>query len=164
MLNSGGWIQWLFLQTGWFSPKPTSNEVSLPNAEYNLQLLDMGGNRLNFKDLQGKTIFLNIWATWCPPCIAEMPGIEALYQKTQKESIAFVLVSVDEDPEIVRRFMKRKKYEVPIYFLQSKLPTLYQHSSIPRTYVIDSKGKLAYKHHGIAQYDSQHFRDFLEKL
>jgi thiol-disulfide isomerase/thioredoxin len=161
LLNSGGWIQWLFLQTGWYSPQPKTNIPAQIDADYNLQVLDLQGNSLHLNDLRGKTIFLNIWATWCPPCIAEMPGIESLYQKTKNQNLAFVMISVDEDPETARKFAKRKNYEIPIYFLQSKLPRLYSQNSIPRTYVISPAGKLVYSHQGIAQYDSPSFQAFL---
>jgi thiol-disulfide isomerase/thioredoxin len=164
LLNSGGWVQWLFLQTGLFSPQPKTDSPIIQAADYNLQVLDLEGNTINLNDLKGKTIFINIWATWCPPCLAEMPGIESLYQKTKQQNIAFVLISVDEDPEVVRKFVSRKKYKFPIYFLQSQLPHLYQHNSIPRTYVISPAGKLVYTHQGIAQYDSPSFHNFLLNL
>ncbi|MEB8330169.1 TlpA disulfide reductase family protein [Flavobacteriaceae bacterium KMM 6897] len=133
------------------------------NADFNLKLIDKEGNTKSLAELKGKVIFMNFWATWCPPCIAEMPSIDKLH-KEMGDEVVFVMLSLDKDFQKAKDFDKRKGYDLPIYALGSNLPTMYQSSSIPTTFVIDSKGYLVLEHKGMADYDTAEFKVFLEKL
>src|SRR5919112_4123771 len=62
-------------------------------------VLDASGNKLDIQTFKGKKVFVNLWATWCPPCRAEMPSIEKLYQASDKEKAQFVMLSLDNDFE-----------------------------------------------------------------
>lgn len=160
-----GWhilLQRLALQTGIFNATTTLPKVA-PKATYDFQLTDLAGNTIDFAQFKGKVVFLNFWATWCPPCIAEMPSIEALYQKLKPQNIAFVLISMDEqsDYKKVRIFLNKHKYTVPIYFLKSSLSAQYQAVSIPRTYILSAKGTLIGAYQGMTNYNTAHFQQFL---
>lgn len=137
--------------------------LNLPKADFNLKLIDREGNITSLAELKGKVIFLNFWATWCPPCIAEMPSIDKLHEEMGDE-VAFVMLSLDEDFEKAKSFDKRKGYDLPIYALASKLPPLYQSSAIPTTYIIDDEGYLAMTHKGMADYSDPEFKKFLHRL
>ena len=132
-------------------------------ADFNLRLLDADGNITSLEEFKGKVIFLNMWATWCPPCIAEMPGIDKLHDEMGDE-VAFVMLSLDQDFEKAKAFDKRKGYDLPIYAPASNLPAMYQSSSIPTTYVIDAAGNLAMTHKGMANYSDAEFKKFLDSL
>lgn len=132
-------------------------------ADFSLRLRDVNGKVTSLDALRGKPIFLNFWATWCPPCIAEMPSINKLHKKLGNE-VAFVIVSVDNEFETAKSFIDRKGYDFPIYTLAGKLPQMYQSSSIPTTFVIDSKGHLVMMHKGMADYGDEEFLEFLERL
>ncbi len=155
-------LQRLFLQTGLFNPS-ASESAQLSTASYQLRLQDLSGKVYSLSDFEGKTIFFNFWATWCPPCVAEMPGIEALYQKADHDKVIFVMMSVDDDPSKVEAFLKRNEYSFPVYFLASSLPDVYQHNAIPRTYVISPQGKIIVKQIGMSNYNTTAFLSLLER-
>lgn len=156
-----GQVQRLFLATGIIQPDLEESREKM--ASYDFQLTSMTGEEIDFSDFRGQTVFINFWATWCPPCIAEMPDIQDLYDKT-KEEVAFVMVSLDEDPEKARRFIERKGFDLPVYFMASTLPSEYNPRSIPTTYVLSPEGKIAMTRHGMAKYDTESFRVFLNSL
>ncbi len=153
-----GYIQGLALSTGIFKPNTTFETVQ--EADYNFQLTNAAGRNISFEEFRGKTIFINFWATWCPPCIAEMPDIQSLYENVHAD-VEFVMISVDENQFKAKQFVQDKEYDFPVYFLNSGLPSVYQARSIPTTYVISPDGKIVAERHGMAKYDSEEFRTFL---
>ncbi|WP_432411304.1 TlpA family protein disulfide reductase [Rasiella sp. SM2506] len=132
-------------------------------ADFNLKLMDRDGNTMSLSELKGKVIFMNFWATWCPPCIAEMPSIDKLHEEMGAE-VAFVMLSLDQDFQKAKDFDTRKGYNLPIYTLVGNLPSMYQSSSIPTTYIIDANGNLALTHMGMADYSDPEFKKFLSDL
>lgn len=140
-----------------------SQASNLQKVDYNLDLIDAAGNRRSLKEFKGKVIFLNFWATWCPPCVAEMPSINSLHEEMGDE-VAFVLLSFDKDFEKAKAFDKRKGYNLPIFAPAGKLPSMFQSSALPTTYVIDAEGNLALTHTGMADYSDPKFKKFLESL
>ncbi len=140
-----------------------SQASNLQKVDYNLDLIDAAGNRRSLKEFEGKVIFLNFWATWCPPCVAEMPSINSLHEEMGDE-VAFVLLSFDKDFEKAKAFDKRKGYNLPIFAPAGKLPSMFQSSALPTTYVIDAEGNLALTHTGMADYSDPKFKKFLESL
>ncbi|MDT7827472.1 TlpA disulfide reductase family protein [Pricia sp. S334] len=141
--------------------KSTSSD-RLP-VDFNLNLIDANGATKSLEELRGKVIFINKWATWCPPCIAEMPSIDKLHE-TIGDEVAFVMLSLDEDFEKAKAFDKRKGYGLPIYTLASSLPSMFRSSAIPTTYVIDADGNVALEHEGMADYNTKEFKAFLRGL
>jgi len=129
-------------------------------ADFNLKLLDEDGRTTSLSALKGKVIFMNLWATWCPPCIAEMPSIDKLHE-AMGDDVAFVMLSLDEDFEKAKAFDKRKGYDLPIYAPAGNLPAMYHSSAIPTTYIIDADGNLVLEHGGMADYNTSEFREFL---
>lgn len=171
-----GFVQRGLLATGIMNPsvkgitQARSNETGnktamsdLTPADFNFTLIDKDGNSKSLEELKGKVIFLNIWATWCPPCIAEMPAINKLH-KEMGDDIAFVMLSVDQDFETAKAFIKRKDFDLPIYTMGSHRPAMYESSTIPTTYIIDADGNLVLTHQGMANYNSSKFKEFLQSL
>jgi len=132
-------------------------------ADLSLKLMDRNGKIVTLEDLKGKVIFMNFWATWCPPCIAEMPSIDKLHEDMGKD-VEFVMLSLDDDFEKAKQFDDKKGYDLPIYTLAGELPAMYQSSAIPTTYIIDAKGNLALTHKGMADYSDPEIKKFLESL
>lgn len=155
-----GTLQRGILATGIMQP---SLEQDLKVASYDLLLEDMDGNRVSLETLKGKTIFMNLWATWCAPCVAEMPDIQGLYEQMNEE-VAFVMLSRDEDEAKARDWILRKGYEFPVYFQRSPMPAQYQSGSIPTTFVISPKGNITVTRSGMAKYDTEEFRSYLASL
>ena len=131
---------------------------------HDLPLLTPDGRRVNLSDLKGKVVFVNLWASWCPPCVAEMPGIHALYQKMDPAKVAFVMVSLDENPAKARALLQRRGYTFPVYFPTGPLPAPFNSSSIPSTVVLAPDGRVAARYDGMAEYDTPEFKAALDQL
>lgn len=156
-----GYIQQTALSTGLF--KPTTEFETVSEADFDFKLTNVAGRSIDFESFKGKTIFINIWATWCPPCIAEMQDIQGLYEKVGS-NVEFVMLSVDKNKFKARQFVQDKEYDFPVYFLKSDLPSIYNARSIPTTYVISPEGNIVAERHGMAKYNSEEFRSFLLSL
>ncbi len=157
-------IQRLFLATGFFQAATEVPVEEQTMADYNLRLRSLQGEAVDFKELAGKTIFMNLWATWCPPCVAEMPNIQSLYDQVAAEDIVFVMLSLDQDPNKAISFIEKKGFDFPVYFLDSHLPSVYETNSIPSTFVISPEGKIVTRHLGMANYNTTDFKEFLLSL
>ena len=124
-----GRFQQIVLWTGIMTP-----DIELPleeqmPADYDWQIVSLNGETVDLNDLKGKVLFINFWATWCPPCVAEMPNIHSLYKKYKKvesDSIVFLMISVDDDWQKVKDFISRKEYTFPVYRLDSHLPSVFK--------------------------------------
>ncbi|PRY10015.1 thiol-disulfide isomerase/thioredoxin [Pontibacter ummariensis] len=165
-----GQVQRLLLATSLFRPElpeenpevPTDN-TTMVGQDFLLQSLD-GQESFRLESLQGKVVFINFWATWCPPCIAEMPNIQSLYEQVRSDKITFLMVSLDEDPAKALRFIEKKGYTLPVFRPASPLPKEFITQSIPTTIVLSPEGKLIVHKEGMADYDTQEFRSFLLHL
>lgn len=141
----------------------TTSITDLTKADLNLKMIDRDGNTRSLDEFKGKVIFLNYWATWCPPCVAEMPSIDKLHEEMGDE-VAFVLLSFDKDFKKAKAYDTRKGYNLPIYAPASNPPAMFQSSALPTTYVIDADGNLALTHKGMADYNDEKFKEFLRSL
>ena len=158
-----GGVQRIVLSTGLMKPEVLPKDEQL-DADYNFILNSFEGKEFYFGELRGKTILLNLWASWCPPCRAEMPTIQNLYNEVKKDTnIVFVLVSLDDNKLKALQFVKDKEFNMPFYFLEDRIPSIFSTNTIPTTFVISPNGKIISKETGMAKYDSNSFRDFLIK-
>lgn len=132
-------------------------------VDYNWTLQTLDGQALTFTELQGKVVFLNFWATWCMPCVGEMPSMQRLYDQMHTENIAFVFVS-NEKVETVRKFVTAKSYTLPIYLLSGERPSVFQARGIPATFIVSKTGTLAFRYVGSAKWDDPSSIAFLKKL
>lgn len=153
------------LKSGIMDVQPEAPLVA-KKFDYNFTIRDLNGNVVDVNEFKGKTIFLNIWATWCGPCRVEMPSIQSLYSQIDQDNIRFVMLSVDrqEDFEKVKNFVSDKNYTFPVYTPSGTLPDQLQVRSIPTTFVINPEGKIVSHETGAANYDTPSFKDFLETL
>ena len=153
------------MEIGLFKPAIFS-EKNLPQANLSdLTFKNAKGDVLNLGNLTGKIIFLNFWATWCPPCLAELPSIEKFYQNYKKDpDLAFVTVDADGDFAKTAAFMKRKGYTFPVYAFAGKLPESVFSGSLPTTLLFDKKGRISMHQVGAANYTDKKFVDFITRL
>ena len=102
---------------------------------------DEAGKVVSLASLQGKVVFINFWATWCPPCVQEMPSINKLKQSFQgNDKIVFLMVDVDGKMEQAREFMEKNKYDLPVYIPSGRIPGEYLGNSIPTTVILNKSG------------------------
>ena len=127
-----GGVQQLLLKTG-IKDAPAMSEQKTPATQTQsavgypqLRMTSLANESVELSDLKGKVVFLNQWATWCPPCRAEMPAIEKLYESVDKTKVAFVMLSLDEDPQKARQFVKQNNFTFPVYVPGGPMPEAFQ--------------------------------------
>ena len=145
-----------------FSPSVLDKEEQPTLSNYNWNLVGLDGKTVDFSDLEGKVILLNIWATWCPPCVAEMPNLHDLYLD-YSDRVEFLMVANDEVDKVTA-FLTKRKYEFPVYFESSTRPSALESKSIPTTFIIDKNGNIIVKKIGVADWNSATTREILENL
>lgn len=149
------------------APPATSTETTPPATPAvsvlpSFKMTNEQGQPVTLESLKGKKVVMNIWASWCPPCRAEMPSIQNLYKKTDKEKVAFVLLSVDDQMEDAAAFKKKQNLNMPIFFPGEQLPLLFNVQAIPSTFIFNEKGELIKKMEGMDDYDTQEYVDLLK--
>ncbi len=132
------------------STKPTGIKPNVTKTKaIDFKLKDLDGKELSLSDLKGKKVFLNFWATWCPPCKAEMPEIEKLYQETKDSDLVIVAVEIGEPLDTVKPFIDKNKYNFKVLLdPDQSVATKYNITSIPTSYFIDTDGNIVSQHVG----------------
>lgn len=144
------------------APGTISKEKQDTLTDYNWPLQSPNGKTVDFSSSSGKVIVVNSWATWCPPCLAEMPSLQNLYND-YGSTVDFYFVST-ENAETLRQFMARKNYSFPVYIETTTPPTVLQSSALPTTFVISKTGKIVMKETGAADWNSNKVRKLLDEL
>lgn len=145
-----------------FSPSELDEKEQVLLSNYSWELSGLRDETFEFENLEGDVVLVNFWATWCPPCVAEMPSLQDLYTD-YNEQVKFVMIEHDER-EKVKIFMEQQGYSFPIYFESGSTPKLLATESIPTTFIIDKKGKIVIKKTGAANWNSATTRELLENL
>ena len=142
----------LFFAIGaFYTCKTAHNNVSTtPSARLSerlekIKMTDLKGKPFSLHQYAGKPVFLNFWATWCPPCISEMQSIEAAYAQL-KDRVEFLAVS-NEDPEKIRAFLEKNNFSFPVAHLDINYIDVYI-VKMPTTFLIDASGKLVLEEEG----------------
>lgn len=120
------------------------------------------GQPVNLQSFKGKKLFVNLWASWCPPCRREMPSIEKLFQSVDTSKVAFVMLSLDDNFDKAKKFIKNQKLKLPIYYPTENLPELFNVQGIPATFIFNEKGELIQRIDGGDDYNSDQYRNMLK--
>jgi thiol-disulfide isomerase/thioredoxin len=145
-------------------PRLEDSGTSQP-ASYDWTLLDLNDRTTSFARFKGKAVFLNIWATWCGPCVQEMPSIARLAEDPQLrgKGIEFVCVSTDESTEAVRRFLEGRGWTMS-FLRAEKFPSVFLTEVIPATFIIAPDGRIVAREFGSARWDTPDVVALLTKL
>jgi len=113
----------------------------------NFTLPGLDGQMVSLADYRGNVVLLNIWATWCPPCVDEMPSMEKLYQTLKAEGFEILAVSMDvSGAQTVRPFMEKHKLNFPaLTDTEGAIKSLYQTTGVPESFIIDKDGVIVEK-------------------
>ena len=124
---------------------PEAVAVNRPAPDFTLPGLD--GRSVSLSDYRGKVVVVNVWATWCPPCVDEMPSLEKLYQEFKNESFEILAISIDSDGiTAVPPFMKKHGLTFPVLLdSQATIRSSYRTTGVPETFIINKKGILVKK-------------------
>jgi len=169
----------LFLSAVLFSGLPATSHTDLiqfrqassvrvakeKNFNYDFSLKDMSGKKVSFSEFKGKVLFINLWATWCGPCRAEMPTIQTLYNLTNSDQIKFAMVSLDTEKTInnIPGYIKSNQYSFPVYSPSGYLPDQFQVSFIPVTYIVSKQGKIIMTLTGGTDFTAPKYKKLLEE-
>lgn len=148
----------------WFQPSlPDGPELTvIGKVDPDWKLLTLDGQEVPFSTFQGRAVFLNIWATWCRPCLMEIPSIQDLHDALKDEGVAVILVT-QESPDRVRRFVEQREWHVPVY-VTGRLPAVIQTDGIPATFALNRRGEIVYRHVGMADWNTEKCRAVLRRL
>jgi len=135
--------------------------VGNPAPDFTVQDAD---RKVSLRDFRGKTVVLNFWATWCPPCVEEMPSLVKM-QSDLKDRVVVLAVSVDEDERSYRSFLKKNNVDLlTVRDPQQKSNELYGTFKFPETYIIDRQGVVQRKFIGPVDWTRPDVVEYLEKL
>ncbi len=147
------------------SPSYRQGEPSIAGSKAPDFSFEWNGGAARLADLRGRTLVLNFWATWCPPCVAEMASLNRLHQRIAEHGGMVLGVSVDEEAAAYDQFLQAQQIRFPTYRDPSKrISSRYGTFMYPETYIIDRKGRIARKVIGPQNWDSPELVAYLETL
>lgn len=128
----------------------------------NIELTSINNETIKLSSLKNKIIFINLWNTWCGPCVGEMASMQNLFNEVKNDNLIFLFIS-DEDHETLRDFLKSRNLTLPTYIItKGKLPL--SREVVPMTYIIYKNGRTVYKFVGSAIWDTSEIKSFLKEL
>ncbi len=140
----------------------TDEQFNISKQSKQWKVYDLSIHPVTLETLNKKPVFVNIWATWCPPCIAELPAILDVYNE-YGDKVNFVLAT-NESPEKVKAFLSKNNYNKTPFYLYQNLPVEFQTESIPTTYILDRNGKVVLVKKGAARWNSGKIKKLLNSL
>ena len=126
-----------------------------------IALIDLGGKALSLDQYAGKTLFVNFWATWCKPCIHEMPSIQRVMEQLKNENIEFLFAS-DESVAVLERFSSNNNY--PFQYVRGVNMEELMIQGLPTTFIFNPSGKLIFNEIGSRQWDTKNSIDLIKKI
>lgn len=148
---------------GTLSPFDAANQTNVKATDFTLR--DVNGRTFSFSSLKGRAILLNFWATWCPPCKAEMPSMNKLYNSLKSRGLEVIAVSSDSSLSGIKDFLAKSRVDFPVLHDEKKTVTLqYKVFSMPTTFLIDNNGLIVEKFYGEYDWTDPEVRKKIEKL
>ncbi|MBV8325199.1 TlpA disulfide reductase family protein [Chryseobacterium sp.] len=145
------------------SSKDKGNDPVRAHAD--LLVKNEDGSLVNTTDLKGKVIFINFWASWCPPCRAEFPSVQKFYNQYKNHpDMVFLTINLDDQPESGKVYLKEKELSVPFLTPAGSIPKEFFSGSLPTTVILDKKGEIRLHHEGLADYSKESFYTEINEL
>ncbi len=152
------------LPAGRFSAAFAMGEKVSQSKHRDFTLKDIHGHKHTLSDYRGKYVFLNFWATWCPPCRDEMPSMQKVYDTWNKKDYVMLAVNINENRAKVKRFAQENGYTFPILIdNDGKIASRYGIRGIPATFFIDKQGNVVKKIVGSRHWDMKTIKRAFKK-
>lgn len=135
-------------------------------SDISFQLTDSGGRQHDLKSYRGNVVLINFWATWCPPCIEELPSLQRLQKHFEGQNVSILTIDVGESVDIVKPFLKKANAEA-LHVLMDTDARIHKQWNIyvfPTTFLLDKAGKIQYGAVGALQWDNPRVIDIINKL
>lgn len=143
--------------------KEAVNDNSTANTEF--AFTNSTGITATTASLKGKVVFINFWASWCPPCRAEMPSLNDLYKKLKDDNrFVFLFMNEDEDKTKALQYLEKNNFTIPLYNRSGDVPNEIFSGTLPTTIVLNKLGEIVLKHEGMAGYNTDAFIKQLKEL
>jgi len=141
------------------SSQKTGEQSSMVASQ--IKLTDLDGKEVDLTEFEGKTVFVNFWATWCRPCIQEMPSIAALETQLAGKNIVFFFAS-DEEVDKIQKFMESRK--MSLNFVRVENPESLGIQALPTTFIFDGEGNMVFSEVGFRKWDDPATVEMITKL
>jgi thiol-disulfide isomerase/thioredoxin len=161
VVAAGLFVYWGSIKPSEFPPPDQLQVLGTVPASWTVTGLD--GKEVSAGDLRGKVLFINHWATWCPPCMAEMPHIQKLHDSLKGATVEFLIVS-GEKAEKVREVADAKGWTMPIYTNEGRFPPVLETQGIPDTFIVNRKGEVVFRKVGYHEWNTDDARNFLTNI
>lgn len=136
-----------------------------PRIAPNFELMDINGQVINLEDKRGKVILLNFWASWCPPCVKEIPSMNRLAESFDPEEFEIVSVNFKESPEFIAAFLNSVQVDFPVLIdLEGKVSNDYEIFSFPSSFMLDAEGTLRYSVNAAIEWDEPGVKKLVKSL
>lgn len=132
-------------------------------ADYDWTVRPLDGDEFNLEERRGRVLFINLWASWCTPCVREMGSIERLQERLADTDVDFLIVASDRERP-VRDFLRRYGYDLPIYLEVTNIPRAFGQRGLPTSWVVDHLGQIVLLRHGEAVWDTDEVEAFIRAV
>ncbi|WP_162944892.1 TlpA family protein disulfide reductase [Flavisolibacter nicotianae] len=165
--DAKAWLLKQLVNVGLFKAeiKKEAPLADVPADRLSFAVRDESGKAVSTADLRGKVVFINFWATWCPPCRAEMSSLNDMYNELKGDSnLVFLFISEDDNAAKAKRYLQDKGFSMPLLARSGTVPPEIFSGTLPTTVVLNREGKLVYRNEGIGAYNHATFKAQLKSL
>lgn len=163
--DAKAWVMRQVISTGLFNSKIEEKTEESSLVPPNFSVKNENGEITETSQLRGKVVFINFWASWCPPCRAEFPSVQKLYDRYRSnENMVFLTVNLDDELILGKNYLQKEKLTIPFLVPNSSIPKELYSGSIPATIVLDKTGKIRMHHSGMADYSKDSFYKEIDGL
>lgn len=132
-------------------------------ADYSWTIRGLDGAPFDLGEHRGEVLFINLWASWCTPCVREMASIEGLQDRLADTDIRFLIVAADRERPI-RRHLRRYPTDLPIYMEVERIPQAFGMRGLPTSWLVDRQGRIVLLRHGEAVWDTDEVEAFARSV
>jgi thiol-disulfide isomerase/thioredoxin len=147
-------------------PDSPTGSLAFLSAAPELPIYDREGRRIDLTRQKGKFLIVHFWATWCPPCVEEIPALSRFWDEYgNREDLSLYAVSVDKDWNVIDRFAAKNPSNIPVYRdPDAKTAARFGSSQYPETYIVNRSGRVLHRVQGAMSWDDPELRKRIEQL
>ena len=160
--SAKSWLLRQLVSTGLFKANIKKEGISNTSSKTDFSFTNVQGVKASTVSLKGKVVFINFWASWCPPCRAEMPSLNELYNRLKDDDrFVFLFINEDDDKIKAKQYLEKNQFNLPLFSRSGNVPPEIFSGTLPTTIVLDTEGKIVLQHTGMAAYNSD---DFIKQM